>query len=853
MEDGEIRIEQTIREGERNKVVVALVHNWCRHAEINRHGGVGLIEQHYNVPIGLMGLRCKHVGGSTMFCGRLEDAAYNFYLEHCKTCKKRQPVGFPNITSFTAPREAEADRRERETEAEKRQIELERNNRHQVRATLKSELGISAAQILDLIDDLDQPNAASNDKRLEELARLAPENFSSEVIKYLHEAAFGCYTSYRDNTAKALLILGQEKPQQIQLAVQLLKGYCLDELPMSVVLDNVSELTELQVRQLTPNFVNMALPSPPSIMMGDHSRHLDSRPIQVLFEKKPDDLTKLVKELIHDLNPDRIEEGLRALLAIDSAELYLTHLRTIIGKLLRRRTILPNTSSRSDLVHYLRDTCTKAFRLHPKAADGVINSLLLDNDATVKQEASEIYARSMQRHFDAAVHRELFHEVAFPRLINLALSDPSAGFENSASQFFIHAKNEYSWLAAKYMDLLIGSAATLSQQMLLVDTPSTIIQPKNGLEELEKSNQRAAIDSLQGAMIAWAAIGASERGPNGVADFVQLYEKLPEGQVQMRANTIAHFGNLMSNTEKMQCVLSALYRALMDSDPQIRASAAQAIGDTSYRITQHFPNLVFEAYAALLTDPIKWVHKSALRHMRSLSFPEELRPQVRSALVKLILAYANERPDGSFLVDCVDVFARSYCTKDELKGRTGIALCEILEKLEDAGLYDAVDQLFTRFTNVPGYVRVVLKALRSHFTRRISTQDCMTVLLNTSSEELSKCRLEINSTLNEYLPASPITMRESTILITLLTKAGFWDDAHNSAKHFLESIPDDERNRKFRLEFKLLYLAITTERDLTTQVQSDSTLTDWVQTERELEDEGGGRNKPKGIPKLFLR
>jgi hypothetical protein len=773
VEDNDLRIEQTIRDGERNKEVATLVHNWCRHAEINRHGGVGLIEQHYNVPIGHMGLRCKHVSGSTMLSWRLEDAAYNFYLEHCKTCKKRQPVGFPNITSFTAQREADADRRQREAEAEKQQIELERNNRHQVRATLKSELGISDTQVLDLIDELDQPDVDSNDKRLEELARLAPENFGSEITKYLHEAAFGNYTAYRDKAAMALLILGQEKSKQLELAVLLLRRYSRHDLPMSIVLENASDLNQHQVHQLTPNFVSIALPSPPSIMMGDHGRQLDSRPIKILFEKKPDELAKLVKELLNDLDINRIEDGLRALLAIESAELYLTHLRTIIGKLLRRRTQLPNTSTRSDLVHYLRKACAKAFRLHPKAANGVIQSLLLDNDATVKQEASEIYARSMHRRFDTEVRQELFHDVAFPQLINLALANPSAGFENSASQFFVHTKQEYSWLAAKYMDLLIGSAATLSQHMQLIDTPSAIIQPKNGLEELEKSNKRAAIDSLQGAMIAWAAVGASERGPTGVADFIQLYEKLPEEQIQMRANTIAHFGNLMSNAEKMQCVLSSLYRALVDSDAQIRASAAQAIGDTSYRITQHFPNLVFEAYATLLTDPIKWVHKSALRNLRSTSFPEDLKPRVRSALVNLIMAYASERSESAFLVECVDVFARSYCTKEELMGRTGKALCEILERLEDHGLYDSVDKLFTKLINVPGYIRVVLKAMGSDYTRRISTQDCMTALLGTSKEELAKCRPEINATLDVYLPASPFTMRESTILITSLTKAGF--------------------------------------------------------------------------------
>jgi len=54
----EARYGQIIRDGERNKEVAELIHNWCSHARVSNQGGVGLIAQQTGLPIGHFAMEC---------------------------------------------------------------------------------------------------------------------------------------------------------------------------------------------------------------------------------------------------------------------------------------------------------------------------------------------------------------------------------------------------------------------------------------------------------------------------------------------------------------------------------------------------------------------------------------------------------------------------------------------------------------------------------------------------------------------------------------------------------------------------------------------------------------------------
>lgn len=60
----EARYGQMTRDGERNKEVAELIHNWCSHARVSNQGGVGLIAQQTGLPIGHFAMECDFAPAS---------------------------------------------------------------------------------------------------------------------------------------------------------------------------------------------------------------------------------------------------------------------------------------------------------------------------------------------------------------------------------------------------------------------------------------------------------------------------------------------------------------------------------------------------------------------------------------------------------------------------------------------------------------------------------------------------------------------------------------------------------------------------------------------------------------------
>ncbi|MEF4645448.1 hypothetical protein [Escherichia coli] len=94
-------------------------------------------------------------------------------------------MGFPNILEFVGPREKSAEERNLARKEEERQRKQKQLNRQQERAVLRLSLTLEETFVLDLLDELDQEDIENNDPRLEQLANLAPETFTSKIIEHL--------------------------------------------------------------------------------------------------------------------------------------------------------------------------------------------------------------------------------------------------------------------------------------------------------------------------------------------------------------------------------------------------------------------------------------------------------------------------------------------------------------------------------------------------------------------------------------------------------------------------------------------------------------------------------------------
>lgn len=807
MDDFENDYKDAIEAGQRNLRATKLLNNWCFHAELVRSPGRGMIEAETGLPIGHMGVQCKFSKKNSMFCRLLEDAAYDFYQNNCKECKERVPVDVPNILEFIDQRKKAAEKRKSVREQEESKRKQKQIDRQEERAKLRCELTLEETFVLDLLDELDQEDIARDDPRLEQLANLAPETFTRKVIEHLLPAVLHEYLPYSNPAAKALLRASLEPEEKLSVAVRLVSSYEKSSASVDVILLNAENLTQGDLTKVLRCFVSMALGPPPGMHFGGSEPiRRDATPIHSFFQKRRTEICAEVDTLLSDANPAKIGAAVEIILATDSDELLKRHAKVIFAKLMRRRTLLPQERRDSSVLYYLREAASECLERFSEETDKIIQSYLADNDDTGKKEANRTYSSVLKHNYREKAQIGTAQRIAFRRLLWAAIESPEIGIDDAA-QFFRHSWDEFAQLAVEHFDDLIGAAATLSEKYEEVDAEHVVELPDNVLAQMERNNKRTAIYSLQGALIEWAAVGAKSKGREGLEEFLELYRRLPEDQTQMRGNMIVHVSKLLTGVESLTLVLSDWYRALMDENAVVRASAVQAWENVPFDLVKNFPDLFFEAFSVLLTDPYVIVHRSAVHSLRRRSSPKEKRSFIKHRLWNLIVYYSQENKQEDFVVDCIDAFVFLCLSSEERKGKLGQQLSGILLSLEGSALYRAVDRLHYGFKDVPGFAKVALKSIQDDYTRSISTDDCATAILRAPQNELQNCIDDIKKAFEALRPFRPEGFVEALLYAAALTKAGNHAAASTCFKELMASIPVEDRNEQWRLEAALVAAA----------------------------------------------
>lgn len=852
MDDFEDDYKKATEAGHRNLKATKLLSNWCFHAELERSPGRGMIEAATGLPIGHMGVQCKFSKKNSMCCWLLEDAVYDFYQNNCKGCEERVPVGFPSIIDFVSPREEAAENRKREREKEERERNQKQTDRRAQRAILRHKLSLEETFVLDLLDELDQEGIARDDPRLEQLANLAPETFTRKVIQHLLPAVLHESLPYSTPAAKALLRAPLELEEKLSVAVRLVSSHEKSPAADDVVLSNAEKLPQGDLTKVLCRFVSMALGPPPGMRLGcSEPIRLHTAPIHSLFQKRGAEICTEVDALISDENPEKIRAAVEIILATDSDELLSRHTSSIFAKLMRRRILLPEERRGSSVLYYLRDAASKCLECFPEETDKTIQLFLADNDDIGREEANRAYRSVLRHNYREKAQIGTAQRIAYRRLLWAAVESPGDGMDE-AGQFFRHSWSELAQLAVENFDDLIGAAATLSEKYEQIDAESILELSDNEFTQMEKNNERTAIDGLQGALIEWAAVGAKSKGREGIEEFLSLYRRLPDDQTQMRGNMIVHVSKLLTGVESLTLVLSDWYRALMDESTVVRAHAAQAWEYVPYDLVKNFPNLFFEAFSVLLMDSYVIVHRSAVHSLRRSSFPEEKRKLIKPGLWKLIVCYSQNSKQEDFVVDCIDVFASLCLSPEEKKGKLGELLSSILLSLEGSALYRAVDRLHYGFEDVPGFVKVALKSIQDDYTRSISIDDCKTVILSAPQSELQNYTDEIQAAFNTLRPFRAEDFVEALLYAAVLSKAGNHAAASTCFKELVTSIPVEDRNETWRLRAALIALASEIENAIGDGEEVPELIGRWSNLLSKLEKENEERAKLRDFPPSFF-
>lgn len=849
-EDFDENFQSAIEAGESNLHAKTLLNNWCAHAEVSRFGGIGMIEASTGLPIGHSGVQCKFSKANSSYSWLLEDSIYDFYQNNCKSCEKRIPVNFPNILDFITPREKAIEERQGEIDNEIKQ----RKKRQEERALLRFELSHEESFVLDLLDLLDQEEVKHDDPRLEELANLAPEIFTRNVIDHLLNSIFTEQLPYSIHVARALLKASLEPNEKLRVAVFLLKSSQVEQLIVDVILSNQDRLVGDEFSKVVRRFTSLAVKDPPSIHFGyGKEREINAKPIRQLAELRKEDIESEIDQLIKDNNPHKKQAAVKILLALENDTFLLKYSRSVISTLLRRHRLLPEERKESTVLYYFRKCALQLFRKLPQHTDTMIQEYLADNNDTVRKESASIYHNTLSTRFNQKPDIGESHRIAFNRLLWIAVNHPEDSM-SEAIGFFRYCNEDLQQLAVDKFSDLIGAATILSQKYEDFDAKKLIDVPENFYEKLDQQNKKKSVHDLQGFLIKWAALGAKSRGIEGLNEFLDFYRTIPSTQDDMRGNMITHISELLTGVESLQIVLADWYSALMDESALVRARAVGAWENVPYKLIQNFPHLFFEAFSILLMDQYVIVHKAAARILMRRSFPKDKRYLIKDKLLNLILHYAQNGKDGDFLIDCIDVYGSLCLSLEEIEGQWGEILSNILLKLEGDALYKATDHLSVRFRRAPDFLKVVFKSIQSEYTRRISIDRCLSSILQAPKSELSNCVQEIKKTLISLKPFSNENFIEALVYIAALHKSGKYTEACAHTEELLLSVPVEDRNKQWRLQIELILTALKIEESIHGDRQFSELLEQWHNLLLELEKEHEERTKLSNFsPSIFFK
>jgi hypothetical protein len=806
-----------------------------------------MVEASTGLPIGHMGVECKFSQKSSMMSWLLEDSIYDFYQNNCKGCKERVAIGFPNITAFIDPREKEAEKRKIEREKAEKDRKLKQTLRREERESIRHELSLDETFVIDLLNDLDDESVSNNDPRLLQLAKLAPEAFTRRIIDLLLFSVESDQSVYRVTIAKALLNAPLEAHEKLKVALFLVMSFNESPAAIDIVLSQAESIELIDLKQVVRNFVHMAVESPPYHSIGGNRRILKPNPIKKLFNLRQADISQLLNSLINEKKSSSLIDAFTLIIAIDNPELLSKHLKSIIVKLVRRKTLFPNERRESSLLFYLREVAEECFKHFPTETDEITQSYISNCDATGEYESYNIYKSALSHHYNEKVKIGVAQEIAFKRLLWAAILKPD-DYEG-ASEFFNHVRVEYADLAFANFDDLIGAAATLTEKYKQVDEKSNLILEEDFYSTLDKNNKKNAIDRLQSSLVEWAAIGAKSKGNAGIEKFLDLYRKLPVDQSEMRGNMIVHISILPEGVESFSLILSDWYRALMDGSTLVRAQAVKAWENIPYQLIKNIPNLFFESFSLSLVDNYVIVHKYAVHALNRRFFPEDKRPLIKDNLLNLIIYYAQESKQENFLIECINVYI-GCLTDEEKNGNIGRFLIGTLLSLKDNVLYHAVDRL--HFRGIPGFTKVALKSIQDPYTRSISKEDCIDSIIKSSVNELQISTQEIQKAFVALKPFRMGDFTEALVFVAVLSRTGNYEIANNCLVEILASIPIEERYKYWRLQISLVSVACKIENAISNNESCEMLIENWNELNIELERENEARTKNRDIPSSFF-
>ena len=240
------------------------------------------------------------------------------------------------------------------------------------------------------------------------------------------------------------------------------------------------------------------------------------------------------------------------------------------------------------------------------------------------------------------------------------------------------------------------------------------------LGRLNRQSHRDRLAGLQASLIELAACAASGNAC-ATDQYIDILGTIPDERDQLREAIVLSMHRLMEKPDGLNAVLPALYTAMVGASVRVRAAAATGLGKLNRRGREDVPELLYEAFATLLSDPYVMVHGTAVKTLEHLELPAELDLRAKSAVLGWINSYATSRSDDRFLVRSIKLYLRKYTPDQPTRTGVGRVFVALLEKMKPDIVAADIGSLRHDLSEAEGFAALVVRLLSRCWTCATST------------------------------------------------------------------------------------------------------------------------------------
>lgn len=824
--------------GRRNQDAKELIHNWCRHARVEKFGGTGLIEQMTGLPIGHHAMVCDYADGGWSATWLLEDAALQFHDANCVGCTKRVPVRLPNLSTLLARRERERELSQAEADAATRKYETALQARNDERARLRALLSGASATFLDDVHALDQERSDDASQRLIESARLAPEILVPPLVEHLF---FLLESGEHWFDLAGLTILAEHAADQSRLTrcamTRLSTGHAID-LAAEVVAHRASLVLGDDVPGAIIGLAYVAAPPPPEYPR-DQEKEPKPAALLELATRFPEEAARGMRALLADRSGFRVKVAARALCLLISrgggwAKQFIRSLAAHLSRL-DRLVDAERDSEFDNVAHQIKQAVATAFLVEPDLTDSELMRQFESASDEGEERLASVYEHVISRmNGERGKVRQLQraepYRVALRRVIALAEKSENTQVLQHLLSAVRHPDESLIPIARDVMDLLLGGAALIDSRMRAAQPTSPLVTPHNPLGAIGRQSRNSSLWYLRSALIGLAVQGARKD-----SEALRAFESFLANRVALGdsfgAAIIHEIAPLMQNAAGLRALLPHLYSAMVGPSTLGRAAAAHALEKLGDPRFAELPDLVGEALQQMLLDSYVIVHKAAVSALGHVRLPAGLQRDTYRALSNLV-AYYRDNEDQEFLLECMEALRRCKQDDPQFATRDGRVLMALLDNVKPELLLRSRHVYFVRsLGEVEGFGALALKLLAASRSE-YEVDHALDLVDAIPSETLGTHRPAIVAA----VAAHPTEGYACSRLVELLTRDGEWEAALEIARLRVEAIPDTPRERSLKLFTLQLQLRVQFEVHLAHRQVEDALATGraWQDADREI-------------------